>query len=90
MTDMKTSKVLAERERIMIAERELNKQLTELKKERKPLDAEVESFLGDNEEIEFSKWIIKRTNRKGYEVQPCSYVTVKLNNTKLVAKRTAA
>lgn len=90
MTDMKIAKVLAERERYMIQERELNKQLTELKKARKPLDAEVEQYLGDDAEVEFSKWVIKRVDRKGYEVKACSYVTVKVNTAALVAKKSAA
>ena len=90
MTDMKIAKVLAERERYMIQERELNRQLKELKEERKPLDDEIEEFLGDDKEIEISKWIIKRVDRDGYPVPPCSYVSVKANKKKLVAKKTAA
>ena len=89
MTDMKISKVLAERERIMIQERELNRQIKELKEERKPLDDEIEEFLGNKKEIEISKWIIKRVDRDGYPVPPCSYVSVKPNKKSLVAKKAA-
>lgn len=90
MTDTKMFKILAERERIMVAERELNAKLAELKKVRKPLDVEVEKFLGDDDEVEVSKWIIKRVDRKGYEVKPCSYVQVNVNSRKLVAKKSVA
>lgn len=90
MTDTQMYKILAERERIMIQERELNRQLSDLKEERKPLDDDIEEFLGDEERIELSKWIIKRVDRDGYPVPPCSYVSVKANKKKLVAKKTAA
>lgn len=90
MTEQMICKVLAERERIMVQERELNSRLAELKKERKPLDEQVSEYLGDDDETEISKWIIKRIDNKGYEVQPYSYVTVKVNKAKLVAKKSAA
>jgi len=90
MTEQMICRVLAERERIMIQERELSSALEALKRERKPLDVKVAEFLGDEEETEVSKWIVKRIDRRGYEVPPCSYIMVKVNSAKLVAKRTAA
>lgn len=86
MTDMKISKVLAERERIMIQERELNKRLAELKEERKPFDIEIDHFLGHKDEIRLSKWIIKRVARDSYEVRASSYVSIRVNKIRLVAK----
>ncbi|MCP4203731.1 MAG: hypothetical protein GY769_17575 [bacterium] len=90
MSDMKIAKALAERERIQIQIREHEKAIEALKKERKPHHAVVEGFLGDDAEVEFSKWIIKKVDRAGYEVKASSYVSVKVNKAKLVAKKSAA
>lgn len=89
MTDTQMYKVLAARERIMVQERELNAKLTELKKGRKPLDIEIDHFLGHKEEIKISRWIIKRVNKGSYEVRASSHISVNVNKIKLVAKKAA-
>lgn len=88
LTDQKMYRVLAERERVLIQERELNAALAGLKKQREPLDAQLREYMDGRETTDLSKWTLKWVDRRAYEVPECSYVTVKVNTRKLVAVKT--
>lgn len=82
-------KILAERERILIQERELNAKLTMLKKEREPLDVQVRKYLGSKDEVNVSKWNIKWQHRVAHTVGACKFPVVKVNTKKLTSKKIA-